>query len=249
MSNDTDRTTRAGDYVLGLMSDEERERAEHDIAYDPDFRNAVLALAQKMHVFDRDAGPDPVPTDMWPAIASRIAELPQMRGVGLDAAVPEAPRLRPTPVRRRFGLHAVPGWRPALMAACLIAACGVGYLAGVGTGNRAPVVVVVLNTGAQAPGAIFEAYADNSVRILPLEDFAVPPGQTLQVWTLYDEAVGPVSLGTLGEARETVLGGSDLPVPKANQLYEITLEPAPGSPTGRPTGPILVKGFATVPPI
>ena len=249
MSNETDRTTRAGDYVLGLMSDEERERAEHDIAYDPDFRNAVLALAQKMHVFDRDAGPDPVPTDMWPAIASRIAELPQMRGVGVDAAAREAPRLRPTPGRKRFGLHAVQGWRPALMAACLLAACGVGYLAGTSVGHRAPVVVVVLNTGTQVPGAIFEAYADNSVRIVPLEDFAVPPGQTMQVWTLYDQAVGPVSLGTLGAARETVLDGSDLPVPKANQLYEITLEPAPGSPTGRPTGPILVKGFATVPPI
>lgn len=33
----------------------------------------------------------------------------------------------------------------------------------------------------------------------------------------------------------------------AGQLYEITLEPSGGSPTGRPTGPIQVKGFAKSP--
>jgi hypothetical protein len=33
-----------------------------------------------------------------------------------------------------------------------------------------------------------------------------------------------------------------LPAPGPNQLFEITLEPATGSPTGRPTGPILMKG-------
>ena len=67
------------------------------------------------------------------------------------------------------------------------------------------------------------------------------------VWTLYDPAVGPVSLGTLPEAKVATLGGQAFPVPVAEQLYEITLEPAPGSPTGKPPGPILVKGFAKRP--
>ena len=66
----------------------------------------------------------------------------------------------------------------------------------------------------------------------------------MQVWTLYDKAVGPVSLGTLTESKVVRLGSSDLPRPSANQLYEITLEPAPGSPPGKPTGPILIKGYA-----
>ena len=33
-----------------------------------------------------------------------------------------------------------------------------------------------------------------------------------------------------------------LPPPGTDQLFEITLEPATGSPTGRPTGPVLFKG-------
>ena len=39
----------------------------------------------------------------------------------------------------------------------------------------------------------------------------------------------------------------DLPQPAAGQLYEITLEPAGGSPTGLPTGPVVGVGNAQVP--
>ncbi|MWB79014.1 hypothetical protein GLS40_13325, partial [Pseudooceanicola sp. 216_PA32_1] len=34
-----------------------------------------------------------------------------------------------------------------------------------------------------------------------------------------------------------------LPAPHPQQLYEITVEPAGGSPTNLPTGPILGKGL------
>ena len=54
-------------------------------------------------------------------------------------------------------------------------------------------------------------------------------------------------LGTFSDPRTVNLTGPELPEPASGQLYEITLEPAPGSPTGRPTGPILVKGFVRPP--
>lgn len=134
------------------------------------------------------------------------------------------------------------------MAASLLVAGGLGYLVGMfsATPGR-PVVVVVLQTPELTPGAVFEAFADNSVRIIPLEDFVVPDGKVMEVWTLYDRTVGPVSLGTLARSETTTLGSHGFPVPAAEQLYEITLEPSPGSPTGKPTGPILVKGFAKRP--
>jgi anti-sigma-K factor RskA len=56
-------------------------------------------------------------------------------------------------------------------------------------------------------------------------------------------------MGLLETVRATLLEGPTLPAPRANQLYEITLEPAGGSPTGRPTGPIIGKGFANAPRI
>ena len=46
----SDRIARAGDYVLGLMNDAERERAERDLEIDPAFRDAVLQLAERMHM-------------------------------------------------------------------------------------------------------------------------------------------------------------------------------------------------------
>lgn len=45
-----------------------------------------------------------------------------------------------------------------------------------------------------------------------------------------------------GEPRRVAI--DRLPPPRANQLFEIMLEPYDGSPTGRPTGPILYVGRA-----
>ena len=257
MTDDAERMARAGNYVLGLMDDDERERAELDLERDGAFRDAVVIVADRLHIIDLGAGSEPVPDTLWRSIAQRIAELPQMRGAGATNEGPAADgRARTRPVvptdaaskRRGMSLHALPTWRALALAASLAVACGIGYLAGSQMATtEPPVVVVVLNTPADVPGAVFEAYADDTVRIVPLENFAVPEGSTLQVWTLYDKEVGPVSLGTLPRATEAVLKGPHLPRPKAEQLYEITLEPAPGSPTGKPTGPILVKGFAKVP--
>lgn len=110
-----------------------------------------------------------------------------------------------------------------------------------------PIAVAVLQSDDATPGAIIEAFADGSVRLVPLRVIEAPPGRTLQVWTLWDRARGPVPLGILPRAEQRRLAqGDGLPRPVEQQLYEITLEPANGSPTGRPTGPILYKGLATV---
>jgi anti-sigma-K factor RskA len=82
--------------------------------------------------------------------------------------------------------------------------------------------------------------------VVPLKDIEVPAGRALEVWTLYDQARGPVSLGLIERARRAQFTTANLPA-RETQLYEITLEPATGSPIGRPTGPILMKGFAALP--
>lgn len=246
MSARDDRMARAGDYVLGLMEEAERLRAEADMATDAEFRAAVDLLSNRMAALDDTAGRDPVPEGMWAAIDARLGETDADAATAASSA---GRSLSSAPVVDLAARRRQTAWRPALMAASIAAALGIGYLAGTTFSPRPqPVVVVVLDTPDAVPGAIFEAFADDTVRIVPLQDFAVPEGKTLQVWTLYDPAVGPVSLGTLPSAVPAVLRGPDQPLPRADQLYEITLEPAPGSPTGKPTGPILVKGFATRPP-
>ena len=249
MTNE-ERMERAGDYVLGLMDEAERARAERDLQIDPAFRDAVLILAQRFHVIDTVGPHDPVPERMWQDIAERIAQMPQMARVlePLErpaTSVPGGPTPGTAPARRWFPAG---GAQRLALAASLLVACGLGYLGGrMLPGTEEPVVMVVLVDDSAEPGAIVEAYADDRVRIVPLRDFAVPAGKTLEVWTLYDQAVGPVSLGTFQTVAEVSLRGPDQPRPRAEQLYEITLEDAPGSPIGKPTGPILAKGFAKAP--
>ncbi|WP_315925248.1 hypothetical protein [Mesorhizobium sp. SP-1A] len=79
MAAEGDRLARAGDYVFGLMNEGERERAERDLERDPAFRDAVLALAARMHVFDRAGPAETDRGERWEKIARNLAGLPQMR--------------------------------------------------------------------------------------------------------------------------------------------------------------------------
>jgi anti-sigma-K factor RskA len=226
----------AGDFVLGVIEPAERAAFEAEMAQSPELAGLVETLRNRFASLDETAPALPVPDGLWDRIAGEI-------GGGRRPAAPPEPARTTTGAPRRDGR----AWMK--LAASVVVALGVGFLAGrssVGT-PPAPVVVAVLLDAAATPGAIVEAFANNRVHIVPLENFAVPPGKVLEVWTKPNEAIGPVSLGRFSTPREIDFAPAALPTPQAGQLYEITLEDAPGSPTGRPTGPILVKGLARLP--
>lgn len=227
-----DQMAQAGQYVLGLLEGAELAAFEAELAQDAELRAAVDRLQGNFHALDDTARPEAASSGLWSAIEQRLDE-------------PAADKVTPLPSRATR--PPIAQWMS--MAAGVVVALGLGYFAG-NLGSRQPqpvVVAVLINQTDAAPGAIVEAFADDSVRLVPLEDFVVGDNQVLQVWTLPDPATGPVSLGTFTDPHTIWLTGPQLPIPKAGQLYEITLEPAPGSPTGKPTGPILVKGFAKTP--
>lgn len=224
----------AGDYVLGLLDDAGRAEFLGLAAADPELKAMADRLAERMHALDATATPARYDSDLWARIERRLDE-PADRG-----STRRVMTVRP-PARR------LPAWLP--LAASVVVALGVGYFAGFAArpSDQPTVIAIMLSEADGNPAVILEAFADDSVHLVPLENFAAPDGQVLQVWTLPDVATGPVSLGTLARTQNLRLDGPNLPVPQDGQLYEITLEPAPGSPTGRPTGPILVKGFARPP--
>lgn len=229
----------AGDYVLGLLDETERAACEVVMGADSELAEMVAHLSERMHSLDATATPEPFVADLW----ARIEHSIDGRAKAPEVIVPIERGNRPSAKWRPI----VQPWLP--MAASVVVALGVGYLAGISMrpSDQPTVIAIMLNQSDGSPAVIVEAFADDSVRLVPLESFAAPEGQVLQVWTLPDVETGPVSLGTLSEAHDLRLNGPNLPVPHDGQLYEITLEPAPGSPTGRPTGPILVKGFAKPP--
>lgn len=224
----------AGDYALGLMDDTERAAFEALRETDAELAAMADSFAQRLQSLDDTVKPAGYDAALW----SRIERQ-------LDAGAPEDSKVVSLPARRRSAM--VQRWLP--LAASVVIALGVGFMTGLSTrtATQPTVIAIMLNEADGSPAVIVEAFADDSVRLVPLESFVAPEGQVLEVWTLPDVATGPVSLGTLDATRNIRLTGPDLPTPTEGQLYEITLEPAPGSPTGRPTGPILVKGLARTP--
>jgi anti-sigma-K factor RskA len=125
MTGDADRLSRAGSYVLGLMGEAERERAERDLEVDPEFREAVLQIAGRLRLIDLNPAIE-MGTDQWKLLAQRIGEMPHMR-VGGNVPVGAVSAAKPNVVGR--GLHAVPSRRAAALAIALIVAFAAGYLA------------------------------------------------------------------------------------------------------------------------
>ncbi|TGN59767.1 anti-sigma factor, partial [Paracoccus liaowanqingii] len=130
------------------------------------------------------------------------------------------------------------------LAAALVLGVALG-LGGAGLQPApAPQVVAVLLDDQGLPRAVIEDYGDETAQIRFVSDVEVPQGFSIQAWTLPSAEMGPRSLGVLEGPSAARLAGPDLPRPTDAQLYEITLEPEGGSPTGRPTGPIIAKGLA-----
>jgi anti-sigma-K factor RskA len=113
-------------------------------------------------------------------------------------------------------------------------------------GGRDARAVAVLEGGDGQVVALVEDFGRGRVEVTPLAEVAVARTESLQVWTKWSEEVGPVSVGLLDGFARAAFDG-DLPAPVAGQLYEITREPRGGSPTGRPTGPVLALGLAAAP--
>lgn len=232
----------AHEYVLGLMDEPARTGFEARLSAEPGLARLVAATRDRFVGLDLTADGPPPSEALWARIEAGLGAPDQASASNVVAFErPRAPAPAPTSLDRRAF------WR-GFAAAALV---GVVGISSVYLNVRAPaprLVVVLLNERAE-PVSIVEALDDRRIRVVPLKAIDVPEGRTLQVWTLPDPATGPVSMGLLETVRATLLEGPSLPAPRANQLYEITLEPAGGSPTGRPTGPIIGKGFANAPRI
>lgn len=235
-----DMPTSADEYVLGLLSTEEAAAVEAKAAADPSLQADIAAARERFLDLDLHAEPLPVDRALWERIAGAIDRPGVMQPPMGGRQTPPA-AISPRAARRR-GL-----WQGAMAAGIAALILAGGAIVGLETLRDPPppvVVAVLLDPDTQTPGAVVEAFANDRVRVVPLSDIPIPEGRILQVWTLPDQETGPVSLGLMPLAQMTSLRGPDLPRPQARQLYEITLEPAGGSPTGRPTGPILYKGLA-----
>jgi anti-sigma-K factor RskA len=123
-----------------------------------------------------------------------------------------------------------------------------GWLAGALTAAIAVVAVIVLLPLTQpaplvavlgdSPTLRFEArFADGALTVTRVAGTPAPEGQVQELWLIAPDAA-PVSLGLLATAELEV----PYPEAPAGWTLAVSLEPAGGSPTGAPTGPVVAAG-------
>lgn len=219
----------ADEYVLGLIEAADVDEVEVAMERDAELRAAIAASRERFLPLDMSVVPATVTEQLWQRIE---AALPVQDQTGVMPLISNANDNR----RSDWRMVAI-----SALAATFLLAIGLAYSL---TRTVEPLVVAVLINDAGEVQAIVEDFGNEQATIRMLADFNIPGDKTIQVWTLPSKDRGPVSLGLIDGVRSARLAVPQLPTPRGDQLYEITLEDAGGSPTGRPTGPILGKGLA-----
>jgi len=249
------REERIDAYVLGLLDPAERDAFEAEMEADPSLVSAVGESRDQFVELDLAGRQVAVSPDLWERITARLDQArdapepaPAATGATLSSADVAAGSARAGAVSPANDNRLARWRRSALSAIAASVVLCAALLVSMLSRPEAQVIAVLMDDAGQ-PVVMIEDFGNAAAKVTPLVDYIVPDDRSLQVWTLPTREMGPVSLGVLDGWRSSRVSGWDLPGPREEQLYEITVEPLGGSPTGRPTGPILGKGFAKAPRI
>lgn len=221
----------AAEYALGLLPAAEARAFEARLGHDPALRDRL---------------------DGWQGRLADLAETvpPEVPPAILRSQIERRLFGRPVPLWRRMGL----GLGPALLAATVVV---VVVLAGIQLGWRAmsprvaPFAATLAATEAVAPaplGPVASIALDPAAGELTVRGLSLPPapGHAHELW-LIAEGAAPVSLGVVppGPPVTLVLPEALRAAVGPGTVLAISDEPAGGSPTGQPTGPVLAAGPIT----
>lgn len=221
-----DRDLLAGEYVLGTLDARAAAEVAGALAQDAPLRAAVAAWEARLAPLTRLAMPEAPPSDLWDRIE---ASLPA-------SAPPVRPPVRPLAKAQTWGRRLWQGW--AIGASALAAGLAAFIVL---RPAEAPRLMTVLLTQRDQPAWVVEADRAGGLRLASLNPRPVEADRVMQLWALPQGATVPTSLGLVPEGgRMNVMPTAIRAAP--GMLIEISLEPPGGSPTGRPTGPILFIG-------
>ncbi len=241
LDNPDDRIVAAGEYVLGTLDAEARAEVQARLATDAALQAQVYQWQDRL--LPLSAGVQAVEPDatLWPSIARHLPrDEIELSGTAQPLA---SPGLHP-PAANDHLWRSVRRWRLAaglsMVASVLLAVLLVFRQA---APEPARYLTLLQAPGTERTGWIVEATAGDRIRLVALgPPEQVPPGKSLQFWTKPEGAAGPTSLGLVRPGTSVEVAAERSPAIGAQQLLELTLEPEAGSPTGKPTGPILYVG-------
>lgn len=217
----------AAQYAAGTLRGGARRRYESLLAGHPALRETHRRWQERLMPLTASLPPQAPPPRVWRRIEQRLW--------------PRAATLR-VPWWQR-----VAPWR-SLAALASASTLALALLLAVPERVGPPVVVVLQGTGGEVQGlSTFVASVSGDGRTLvtrPLMNVSVQADRVLELWSVPPEGA-PRSLGMISSSGATVIARERLPstlLKGGTAALAVSLEPAGGSPTGAPTGPVLYAG-------
>jgi len=203
----------AREYVVGTLRGRARARFKRVVTSSLRARRAVLGWEKQLAPLARAVPAAAPPPQVWTRIETAIgARARPMRGAGI--------------------------W-PALAAglAALAVLFGGLYLSQEQRVDRARYVAVISEQA--TPLWLLQGFTEE-LRVNTITERPIPAANSYELWMLPDGAA-PVSLGLLPGTGNAALplDAQRLAVLAQTMTLAVSLEPAGGSPTGLPTGPVL----------
>lgn len=223
-----ERRALIGEYVLGLLEQEQADEVAELIERDP--QAAAMALEWQQHFLELSDRLEPsVPSPgLWPRIQQSL-ELGQRANAW------------------QAWWSSLSAWRltsAALAMALIVALLPMPWQSD--TPQTSYTAVLQPPGEAAAPGWVVHIDAAGALLLEPLREDQVAADRSMQFWTLVDPKDGPRSLGLVEPGERLTLSAEQIGAVRAGQLFELTLEPSGGSPLNRPTGEVLYIGRAVM---
>ena len=230
----------AAEYSLGLLEGRERARAERLLATDAAFREAVGRWSGRLAPLLEEVEAASPPSGVWDRIEGAIDSRPA-------SPAPVEPALGSNVhlLRRKVNL-----WRGYSAAATALAASLALFLvtrppaeAPPPPPAAAPLIAVMEAEG--SPAKLVATYDPDSrmLFVAPAAGVAAVPGHAHELWLIpADGKPRPMGLLEPGAPRRVAIPAVLLGEVKAEATLALSVEPAGGSPTGQPTGPIVAAG-------
>ncbi len=215
----------AAEYVLGTLSGRARRRADRWRARDWPVERRVQAWEERLSGLALRCPPMRPSPHVWSQIEKRVG------------SAGGRPRSAPPPAQR-----AAP-WQAIAASVALLAVLVSGffmYRAMIGP-ELLPLATL---TAENATLPAWNLSADEDLRHLRAragEGATAQPGKSYELWALPDNGSAPVSLGVIpavGEIDRELTDAQRAALRGASKVA-VSLEPAGGSTTGAPTGPVL----------
>ena len=214
----------AGEYVLGTLDAAERAAFESRLALDASLQAEVAAWQRRLAPLDDEVREEEPPSHLLTRIFARI-----------DA--PVASNI--LQLKRR-----VNAWRGATVIFAAAAAALLVVLTMRGIWQPAPqkgLYVAVLQGRDATPAFVAAVDMKSKEMVVRRVGAASPAGHSYELWALGGGRAAPQPLGVI-EASMRLPAGQLGDRPIAATMLAVSLEPAGGSPTGLPTGPVLFTG-------